>query len=291
MSVVAFVGLGNMGFPMAQNLAAAGHQLLVQDQAADVVERFIAEQPTAKSSEHMPWDEAEVVITMLPTSDIVSAALFDGGIVDACVPGTMFIDMSSAEPAKSVRLGEQLDAKGMRYVDAPVSGGVRGAEAGKLAIMAGGSKADLDRAEALLQPLAKAVTRVGGSGTGHAAKALNNLVSAASVAVTVEALHIGETFGIDPATLTDVLNASSGKSNTSENKVKQFMLSGTFGSGFPIGLMSKDVTIALEMADELNVSAELSHAVERLWKTARDNGYAGDDHTKMYEILDSNNET
>ena len=145
---------------------------------------------------------------------------------------TLFIDMSSSEPIRSPGTwGQRLERQGMRYLDAPVSGGVRGAQNGQLAIMVGGSWRDLDQATDIFDIMGKSVIHVGDAGSGHAAKALNNLVSAASVAATVEALRVGERFGIDPATLTEVLNASSGRSNASENKVPQFMLYGTFGSG------------------------------------------------------------
>jgi 3-hydroxyisobutyrate dehydrogenase len=221
---------------------------------------------------------------MLPNSDIVEAVL-TGGVAAAASLNTLFIDMSSSEPIRSRDLGACLERQGMRYLDAPVSGGVRGAQNGQLAIMVGGRWHDLDQATELFEVLGKSVIHVGDAGSGHAAKALNNLVSAASVAATVEALRVGERFGIDPATLTQVLNASSGRSNTSENKVAQFMLSGTFGSGFPIGLMTKDIKIATALADSLGVDARFSHDCEAIWQSVLDAGHGAEDHTRMYEYL------
>ncbi|MGW1271415.1 NAD(P)-dependent oxidoreductase [Streptomyces sp. NPDC002491] len=286
MTTIGFIGLGNMGFPMAQRLVQAGHALIVHDHNTQPVEKFLAAHPTAAAAGTGTWQRADIIITMLPTSAIVEAALLTGQVVAAASLNTLFIDMSSAEPSQSQQLAVTLEKKGMRYVDAPVSGGVRGALNGRLAIMAGGTAADVREAKPLFEVMGKSLIHVGGPGSGHAAKALNNLVSAASVAVTVEALHIGQRFGIEPQTLTDVLNASSGRSNTSENKVTQFMLSGSFGSGFPIGLMTKDVDIAIALSEELGVDAELSHHCADVWHQAVDNGFAAEDHTRMYEILD-----
>lgn len=286
MTAIGFIGLGNMGFPMAGRLAEAGHKVLVHDAQPGAVERFLELHPNATAGQIAGWDSAAVIITMLPTSAIVEKVVLDGGVAAAALPNTLFIDMSSAEPLRSQQLAETLTSKGLRYVDAPVSGGVRGAVNGQLAIMTGGSRDDVGEAQPLFDAMGKSTVHVGQAGAGHAAKALNNLVSAASVAVTVEALHIGERFGIDPATLTAVLNASSGRSNTSENKVAQFMLSGSFGSGFPIGLMTKDVNIALDLADQLHTPAELSHHCAQLWRQAVADGFGAEDHTRMYEVLD-----
>ncbi|MFI0821919.1 NAD(P)-dependent oxidoreductase [Streptomyces sp. NPDC021098] len=286
MTTIGFIGLGNMGLPMAGRLVQAGNTLIVHDQNTEVVEKFLTDHPTAVAAGTVAWQRADVIITMLPTSAIVETALLTDQVVATASLNTLFIDMSSAEPSRSERLGVTLEEKGMRYVDAPVSGGVRGALNGQLAIMAGGTAADVHEAKPLFEVMGESVIHVGGPGSGHAAKALNNLVSATSVAVTVEALHVGQCFGIEPQTLTDVFNASSGRSNTSENKVAQFMLSGSFGSGFPIGLMTKDVDIAIALAEELGLDAELSHHCADVWHKAVDDGFAAEDHTRMYEILD-----
>lgn len=285
MSTIGFVGLGNMGFPMASRLAAAGHSLIVDDRDQGAVQRFQDQHPTSRTAtDAKAWQDADIIITMLPNSDIVEAVL-TGGVAAAASLNTLFIDMSSSEPIRSRDLRARLERQGMRYLDAPVSGGVRGAQDGQLAIMVGGRWHDLDQATDIFDVLGKSVIHVGDAGSGHAAKALNNLVSAASVAATVEALRVGERFGIDPATLTQVLNASSGRSNTSENKVAQFMLSGTFGSGFPIGLMTKDIKIATALADSLGVDARFSHDCEAIWQSVLDAGHGAEDHTRMYEYL------
>ena len=222
---------------------------------------------------------------MLPTSAIVERVLIEGGAAAKLPTNALIIDMSSSEPLRSRTLAATLTEKALRYLDAPVSGGVRGAVNGALAIMVGGDAADLEVARPIFDQLGRSVIHVGQHGAGHAAKALNNLVSAATVAVTAEAMKTARAFGIDEQVFIDVLNASSGRSNTSENKASQFMLSGTFASGFPIGLMSKDVDIAVALADQLGVDAELSRETAELWKRVAIAGHAGDDHTKMYEFL------
>ena len=285
MSTIGFIGLGNMGFPMASRLADANHTLIVEDRDKGAVQRFQEQHTTSRNAtDAKAWQDADIIITMLPNSDIVEAVLA-GGVAGAASLNTLFIDMSSSEPIRSRDLGDRLESQGMRYLDAPVSGGVRGAQNGQLAIMVGGRWHDLDQAKDILDVLGKSVIHVGDAGSGHAAKALNNLVSAASVAATVEALRVGERFGIDPATLTQVLNASSGRSNTSENKVAQFMLSGTFASGFPIGLMTKDIKIATALADSLGIDARFSQDCETIWQSILDAGHGAQDHTRMYEYL------
>ena len=285
MSTIGFVGLGNMGFPMASRLAEAGHTLIIDDRDQGSIQRFQDRHPASRTvSSIKSWQDADTIITMLPNSDIVEAVLI-GGVAAAASLNTLFIDMSSSEPIRSRDLGARLERQGMRYLDAPVSGGVRGAQNGQLAIMVGGRWQDLEQAREIFEVLGNSTIHVGQAGSGHAAKALNNLVSAASVAATVEARRVGERFGIDPAVLTDVLNASSGRSNTSENKVAQFMLSGTYGSGFPIGLMTKDIKIATALADSLGIDARFSHDCEAIWQSVLDAGHGAEDHTRMYEYL------
>lgn len=284
MTRIRFIGLGNMGTPMVRRLATAGHEVAVDDIDRDRVAQLAAATPGVHVAADLARDWASVVITMLPTSAIVESALEATGLVDELERGTLVIDMSSSEPARSRSLAERLRAKGLRYLDAPVSGGVRGAEAGTLAIMVGGDAEALESAMPMLEAMGRRIVHAGGAGAGHAAKALNNLVSAASIVATVEAMRAAEAFGIDPATFVEVLNGSSGRSVTSEQKAAQFMLSGSFGSGFPIGLMSKDVSIAVDLAASLDAPIELGAHVAGIWRAATER-FAGEDHTRMYELL------
>lgn len=287
MLTIGFIGLGNMGFPMAARLADAGHNLIVADRDEKVVDAFVAKHPSSRSADQRDnvWAEGEVIITMLSNSDVVEEVLLKGSLMEQVKPNTLFIDMSSSEPLRSRNLSAILAEKGLRYLDAPVSGGVRGAQTGQLAIMVGGDQQDLDQVRGIFNVLGKTAIHVGLAGAGHAAKALNNLVSAATILVTVEALHVGEAFGIPPETLTDVLNASTGRSHTTENKVRQFMLNNSYSSGFPIGLMNKDIRIATSLSDSLGIDSSFSRNCNALWNAAAQAGHANEDHTKMYEIL------
>jgi len=281
-----FIGIGKMGWPMASRLHQAGLQVTVADADATVVSRFIADHPDARAaSGPESYADVDALILMLPTSDIVEAVLEDGKTAAALRAGTLVVDMSSSVPTRTRDLATRLTDRGLRFVDAPVSGGVRGAIAGRLAILAGGEQADLDQLAPVFAPLASTVIVVGPVWSGHAAKALNNLVSAATISVTVEALRLGERFGISPAIMTEVLNSSSGRSNTSENKVAQFMIRGTFASGFALQLMAKDVGIAVDLADALGQEAEVSREVSRQWRRIAGQVSAEADHTQMYELI------
>jgi 3-hydroxyisobutyrate dehydrogenase len=281
-----FIGIGKMGWPMASRLHAAGFELTVGDALAGTVSRFVAEHPgTRPAGGPQDYADVDALILMLPSSDIVEAVLEDGGTAAALRRGTLVVDMSSSVPTRTRDLAARLAAAGLRFADAPVSGGVRGAVAGRLAILAGGEQEDLDRLAPVFAPLAAAVIVVGPVGAGHAAKALNNLVSAATMSVTVEALRLGERFGIPPGVMTDVLNSSSGRSNTSENKIAQFMTSGTFASGFALQLMAKDVGIAVDLAADLGQAAEVAQAVARQWRRIAGQVTPETDHTQLYELI------
>lgn len=281
---IAFIGLGNMGLPMATRLARHGHDVYGRDARPASTAEFVATTDKAHELSHSHLSEMDVLVTMLPNSDTVETVLVEARLVDALTPGTLVIDMSSADPLRSRALGSALVSRGLKYVDAPVSGGVAGATAGTLTIMTGGSQDYVDEAADLFAIMGTTVIHVGATGAGHAAKALNNLVSAATVVATVEALHVAERFGIAGGTFVDVLNASSGRSNTSENKAKQHMLNGRYDSRFTIGLLSKDAEIGLALARQLDVPIAVGAEVASLWRSACDAGYADDDHTFMYEL-------
>jgi 3-hydroxyisobutyrate dehydrogenase len=281
-----FIGLGNMGWPMAAHLAGAGFALTVSDTAPGVTERFTAEHPgTVAAAGAESFAGVEALILMLPTSAIVEDVLERELVADALPPGCLVIDMSSSEPLRTRSLAARLQARGLAMVDAPVSGGVRGARAASLAVLTGGAPDDLARAAPLLQAMGKTIIRVGDIGSGHAAKALNNLVSAATMSVTVEALAIAESFGIPADTMTRVLNSSTGRSNTSENKVAQFMTSGRFDSGFSLQLMAKDVGLAVGLARSLNRPVEVAGHVADQWRRIAGEVTPATDHTQLYTLL------
>ncbi len=279
---IGFVGVGAMGAPMAGCLIKAGYPLAVFDSNPDRTAAFAREhgvEPAATLA--ALGKDADVIITILPNSAIVRDVLFgEQGLASSMRPGTVVIEMTSGIPSQTVAFSERLAAQGVVLFDAPVSGGVPRARTGELTIMAGGEKADIDAAMPILNALGS-VINTGEVGTGHAMKALNNLVSSAGFLIGVEALIIGSRFGIDPETMVDVLNVSTGMNNSTQKKLKQYVLSRKFDSGFAMSLMVKDLTIALGIAHENNVNAPFSDLCRNLWAGA--NAVLGQqaDHTAI----------
>ena len=247
---VGFVGLGNMGWPMARNLHAAGFGLVVRDVDAAKQDRFAAEHPgvTAATAPDS-FSAADIVVTMLPNGAIVRDAMLGWGIGAALRAGALLLEMSSSDPSDTLLLAAGLQPFGVRMVDAPVSGGVPRAVTGELAVMVGGASADVAAAQPVLRVLGDPARqfRTGRLGSGHAMKALNNVIAAATTCVTAEALVVGKRFGLDPRTMIDIVNASTGRSFVS-GVFDSEVLTGRYGTGFALGLLAKDVHIAASVA-------------------------------------------
>jgi 3-hydroxyisobutyrate dehydrogenase len=277
---IGFVGLGNMGGPMAARLLEAGHDVVGFDLSPDAVAALTAAGGEAAAQLGDVARGSAVIILMLPNSTIVErtvAALIDSGELAA---GTVVVDMSSSTPMSTRALAETLRRHGPVLVDAPVSGGVAGARSGKLTIMVGGEERDTSRVEPILSSLGRVVL-TGPVGSGHAAKALNNLVSATHLWATSEAMTAGMAFGLDPATLLAVFNGSSGRSGSSENKWPNFILPGSFDSGFGLALMLKDMRIAVDLAENVGAPSVLGSEAVELWAQAADDLPADADHTEV----------
>jgi 3-hydroxyisobutyrate dehydrogenase len=208
--------------------------------------------------------------------------LWDEGFAAALAPGSLVIDMGSSNPMRTRDNAARLTAMGLHLVDAPVSGGVKRAVSATLAIMVGGDDAAVARAMPVLAELGTTRVHVGASGSGHAVKALNNYVSAAGLVAACEALDAAERFGIDPKVANQVFNASTGRNNTTENKVEPFMLSGRFDSGFALALMRKDLQTALGMMRDVAASHALAERCVALWEDAEQSLDRGADHTAFY---------
>jgi 3-hydroxyisobutyrate dehydrogenase len=283
MTTIGFIGLGRMGAPMAARLAGAGHELVVLDVSAEAAARFCAQTPAAvvAKTPRAVGEACDVVVTMLPTSAVVEAVLSGpDGLLAALRPGALVLEMSSGVPSATQALAARVGAAGGVLVDAPVSGGVARAATGELAIMAGGPPEAVARAQPILAAMGTSVLPTGAVGTAHAMKALNNLVSAAGLLVSVEALLIGKRFGLEPSVMVDVLNASTGMNNSTQKKLKPFVLSRRFDSGFSLELMVKDLGTALGVAEEGGVAAPLSALTRELWAQALADG-VGQDHTEI----------
>ena len=268
---VGFVGLGNMGWPMAANLHAAGFSLVVRDADAAPQARFAAEHPDALTADSpAAFAVADVVVTMLPNGGIVRDALLGWGIATVLRSGALVVEMSSSDPSDTLRLAAGLAPGGIAVVDAPVSGGVPRAVSGELSLMVGGEDADVDRAQPLLRVLGDPARqfRTGGLGTGHAMKALNNVIGAATYCATAEALVAGRRFGLDPETMIAIINASTGRSFVSELVFGPEVLTGRYRTGFALGLMAKDVHIARSVAAAAETDAPVIALADERWAKA-----------------------
>lgn len=285
---VGFIGLGNMGQPMAALLLKTGFDLTVLDANAGAQQAFVAQYGgSVATSLSDLGSTVDAVITMLPDGHVVRRVVLGGEgdgddrLLGSMRKGTILIDMGSSSPTGTQALGKVLAQHGISMLDAPVSGGVSRAQKGTLAIMVGGETAVVERCRPLFEAMGERVFETGVLGSGHAIKALNNLVSAAGLIAAAEALLIGHRFGLDPTVMIDVVNASTGRNNSTENKFKQFILSRAFNSGFSLDLMVKDLTTAVDLARETGTPAVFSAACRELWAAALSRLENGSDHTAV----------
>ena len=283
---IGFLGLGQMGLPMAVCLAQAGFELAIYDlnqQAQDSLAgqfKVLSAQSPAQVAQN-----SDLVITMLPDGKAVAKVVLGGegqeGMAAAMAPGAILVDMSSSDPMGTRELGSALADRGLLMLDAPVSGGVAKARTGQLAIMAGGDPELLERCRPVLEAMGGQIFHSGPLGSGHAVKALNNMLSAAGLIAAAEVLLVGRGFGVDPLVMTQIINASTGRNNSTENKFPQHVLSRSFASGFSLDLMLKDLSTAMDLARSLGVPALFSSACRELWAAAQAGLGKGQDHTAV----------
>ena len=282
---IAFAGIGNMGWPMAANLVKAGFDVTVCDVVPGRAASFASE--TGAKAAATPAEAAagaDCVVMIVPTSKQVGEAV--EAMLPSLKPGMLVIDMTSGQPGRTREIAAMLAGHGVAMIDCPVSGGVPRAKSGQLAIMVGGPNAEIDRAEPVLKAMGTSVYRCGDIGAGQAMKALNNLVSAGGYLIGIEALLIGQRFGLDPTTMVDVLNASSGMNNSTQKKFKEYVLSRRFDAGFGLDLMVKDLSIALEVGRETTTPAPFSALCREMWLAASTSLGPGVDHTALAKMLD-----
>jgi 3-hydroxyisobutyrate dehydrogenase len=288
---VGVIGIGNMGAPMAGNLARAGFSVVLFDIDSARAQR-VAVEIGARAVDGLDGlgHDADAIVTMLPTGRDVRNVLLEsegGALAAALAPRGVVVDMSSSDPVGTRELGAALSARGLALVDAPVSGGVSRAKDGTLAIMIGGDAADIVRVKPVLAALGNRLFEVGVLGCGHAMKALNNFLAATGFAAASEAIAVGRQFGLDPAIMIDVINASTGRNFSTENTIKQQVLTGNFASGFSLGLLAKDVKIAADLGAAIGIDAPLGRLICDLWADARDEIGAERDHTRAVEAWES----
>lgn len=285
---VGFVGVGNIGWPMCVNIAKSGFPVVAYDTSPMVLTSLEGTEVEAAESLTEVAHAAEVCVLSLPNSSVVEdVVLGKGGLLEGLSEGNAVIDTSSSRPSSTREVARRLREKGIEMLDAPVSGGVSRAEQGDLTAMVGGESEVFEKRRAVLEAFSSKIFYAGGSGAGHMAKAVNNLVSATTLASAAEAVLLGERAGLDPETLVQIINSSSGRSNSTEVKFPRYVLNHAFDDGFAISLMNKDVKIALETASELGFPTVMGSIVGQVWQAAVAQGLGDKGHTAIYEFLEA----
>jgi 3-hydroxyisobutyrate dehydrogenase len=294
---IGFIGTGTMGRPMVHNLIKKGFAVTAYDVVPAALDAAVAVGAARAASVAAAAAAADLVITMLPSSaNVETVYLSPGGIVESAAAGRLCVDMSTIDPGVSQRVAARLKERGLRFLDAPVSGGVGGAAAGTLAIMVGGDAGDLEEARPALAAMGANIIHVGATGAGEVAKLCNNLISG-SVAVAVsEAFRIGEAFGVDPQILTNVIAKSSGATWVMEHMhpvpgiVESAASSRQYAPGFMTDLMAKDLGLAVSAARDKRVPVVVAPAAQQLYRMASSHGLGREDFSSVYKFLKPSND-
>ena len=267
---IGFIGLGNMGAHMARRLLEAGHRVVVYDTRQEAIGNLAAKGAIAARSPAEVADAAETVMVSLPTPDVVLAvAAGPGGVIEG-KRVRRFVDLSTTGAVMAQRIFELLRARDIVQIDSPVSGGVRGAEKGTLAVMVSGPRADVTAVEPALKAIGTIFVLGERPGLGQTMKLVNNVLSAAAMAATSEAMVTGVKAGLDPRQMLDVINAGTGRNTATEDKFAKAILTGTFDLGFAAALMLKDVKLFLAEREALGVPTDVIEAVARLFQLTCD---------------------
>jgi 3-hydroxyisobutyrate dehydrogenase-like beta-hydroxyacid dehydrogenase len=270
---IGFIGLGNMGFPMARRLVESDHQVVAFDTRADALDRLVALGARAASSPKEVADQAETVLASLPTpAASLEVATGARGVIEGARV-KRYVDLSTVGSRAAAHIHELLAGRGIVAIDSPVSGGVGGAEKGTLAVMVSGPRAEFDAVRSALEAIGRPIFVGEQPGAAQTMKLANNILAANVLAATAEVVVMGVKAGLDPGVMIEVLNAGSGGTSASRDKFPRAILPRTFDYGFATGLMTKDVRLYLDEARAIHAPVELAEAIGRLWETAlRDEG-------------------
>ena len=289
---VAFIGLGNMGGPMAINLKKAGYTVNAFDLSADALAKVREQGVGVAASARDAVKGAQVVISMLPASRHVEALyLGDDGLMGVIEPGALIIDCSTISPASAQKVAAAATAKGLAMIDAPVSGGVAGAAAGTLTFIVGGAADALERARPVLQGMGKNIFHMGDAGAGQVAKLCNNMALGVIMAVTGEALALGAAHGLDPKTLSQMMAVSTGRSWATEvcnpwpGVLDNAPASRGYSGGFGNDLMLKDMGLAVEAAIGIGATVPLGELARNLYAMNRQEGRGGLDFSSVVKLM------
>jgi 3-hydroxyisobutyrate dehydrogenase-like beta-hydroxyacid dehydrogenase len=280
---IGFIGLGNMGTPMANRLLDAGYRLVVFDTRDEVVAPFVGRGAKRTSSAADAGSEAATVLVSLPSPDVVQKVVAE--VAQGTAVRTV-VDLSTTGPRVAAAIGAELKGRGLTFVDCPVSGGVGGAKAGTLAVMISCPRATFDRLEPMLNHLGKVFFIGEAPGAAQMMKLCNNLMSAAAMAISAEAITAGVKAGIDPAVMVDVINVSSGMNTATTKKFPKSILNRRFDYGFATGLMLKDVRLCLEEAEGMGLDLKTAQAVRSVWQKVMDELGPDSDFTRIIEVIE-----
>ena len=285
---VGFIGLGIMGKPMAKNLIKAGYDLKVYDIMAAAVDEVVAAGAKRGENNADVAKDSDIVITMLPNSPHVKAAVLgENGVLDGAKSGTILVDMSSINPIASQEICAEVEKKGCFMLDAPVSGGEPKAIDGTLAIMVGGKQELFEQVKDILAVMGASVTLCGGIGAGNTTKLANQIIVAANIAAVGEALVLGKKAGVEPEAIYKAIRGGLAGSTVMDAKAPM-MMDGNFKPGFRINLHIKDLTNALDTGHDVGAPLPLTAAVMEMMQWLRATGYEGEDHSSLvryYEYL------
>ncbi len=285
MAIVGVVGLGNMGRGMALSLKRGGHQVLGTDASEATRAALAAEGIAVHPDVAALCREAELVILSLPTADIVEAVVTgENGILANARPGLLVVDTSTSHPDTTRRLAKLLADAGVALIDAPVSGGPKGAITGTMTMVIGGSEADVARAEPILEAISAKRVHVGAVGAGHVTKIINNLLCAAHLLTAAEAVKIARSAGVDAERMLEGINAGSGRSGVTQVNFPTWVLNGAFDSGFTMKLMRKDVRLGAQLVGELGLDLPLAAEAAKLWAGSADTIADGEDFNRIVEL-------
>ena len=289
---VGFVGTGTMGLPMLTNLIKQGHRVVAYDVVPAALDAAAARGAARASSAADAASRGEMLVTMLPSSsNVESAYLGPGGVLEGAKRDLLCVDMSTIDPNVSRRVAAALASKGVRFIDAPVSGGSVGAENATLAIMAGGAAEDVNAARPILSAMGANIIHVGAVGAGEAAKLCNNLIAGVAAIAVSEAFRIAEGLGVDPKILTEVISKSSGNTWVMQNAhpvpgmVETAPSTRDYAPGFMTDLMAKDLALAVSTARELRIPVFVSPIAQQLLRLASSHGLGRQDFTSVYQLL------
>jgi 3-hydroxyisobutyrate dehydrogenase len=283
---VGFIGVGNMGNPMAANVLKAGFPMTVFDRHAPAMENLVQAGARRAASAQEVVASGEIVLTCLPASpDVEAAYLEPGGLVERARPGTILIDLSSVLPSTPRKIEPRARERGVHFLEAPVSGGVTGARAATLAIMVGGDAEVLGRARPVLRAIGPNIYHVGPVGAGNTVKAINNMMACVNSLAMMEGVALGVKAGLDPMTIYEVVKASSGGSKALE-RIPAAIVPRNFAPGFKVRLMNKDLETFNTIAKELHVPVSFSNVAQRYQQAAMAAGLADQDTSVVMTIIE-----